>query len=386
MVNRLKNIWWGPAIAIYAGARLFSLLAFLFFAQIQEANYWTAARPNYFDFLNIWDVEWYHKIYDHGYPAALPLGLDGSVQNNEWAFYPGFPYLIRAINWLTGVEWKYLAPLVATIFGFAFILVAYKLLRLWLDQRVTLWAIALISISWVSPILQVGYAESMYLFFITLALYAYAKRRDWLVILSIAIAALVRPGTLAFGLMFVVLAVLNRKDARERWRLLGLAAISGLLGLAWLVIAWVATGQWDAYLQTENSWRAGFTGHEQIMPFLGWFESGRFFIGDGIGQVFIAAMVALIVWIFVRPSTRMLGQELYVWSASYLVYLFMFFFPQASSPRILLPAFPLLAALAMAITKGPRWVRVLCVALSLVGQVFWLWVCWKYTAPDYTPP
>ncbi len=390
IVNQVKHYLqrhsWAPVLAIYASARVFSFFAFLFFASIQEANYWTAAHPAYFDFLNIWDVEWYHKIYTHGYPVPLPTNPDGSVQNNEWAFFPAFPYLIKALNWLTAVDWKYLAPIVATIFGFLFIIGAYRLLRLRLNERTTLWAIAIVSFAWASPVLQVGYADSMQLFFITVAIWAFVKRRDVVVALAILAASLTRPGTQAFALMFLILAIIHRKDVRERWRLIALTAISGVFGFLWLVIAWVATGRWNAYLETENSWRAGFTGKENITPFLGWFQSGGFFIGQGVGQVFIAAMVGLIIWVLTRPSVRALGQEIDIWSISYIGYLFVVFFPQASTPRILFPAWPVLAALGVATVNQSKWAKGALLAASIGGQLLWLWVCWKYTAPDYTPP
>lgn len=382
----LQKRWWGPVLAIYASARLFSFFAFLFFASIQEANYWTGAHPGYFDFLNIWDVEWFHKIYSHGYPVPLPTNPDGSVQNNEWAFYPAFPYLVKFINAVTAIDWKYLAPIVATIFGFAFIMVAYKLLRLKLSEKATLWGLAIVSFAWASPILQVGYAESMSLFFMTLALYAFVQRRDWLVLVSLTVAALTRPGVLAFAMMFGILAILHRGEIRERLRLLGLALVSGVLGLLWLFIAGAATGVWNAYLQTENSWRAGFTGKANIMPFMGWFESGKFFIGDGVGQAFFGCLAALFVWIFTRKITRSMGEAVFIWSISYMTYIFAVFFPQSSSPRILLPAFPLLVALGAATANASKGVKALILGVSMAGQLAWMLVCWKYTAPDYTPP
>jgi hypothetical protein len=45
-----------------------------------------------------------------------------------------------------------------------------------------------------------------------------------------------------------------------------------------------------------------------------------------------------------------------------------------------------LAALGVATVNQPKWLKGLILALSIGGQLLWLWICWKYTAPDYTPP
>ena len=364
-------------------------------AQIQEDNYWTAARPGYFDFLNIWDAEWYQRIYTNGYPTTLPTNADGSVQQNAWAFMPVFPFLIRGLNLLTGIEWKYLAPIVATIFGFAFALMAYRLLILRITELQARWAIALISFSMAAPILQVGYAESLGLFLMSVALYLFAKRRDGLLVVTLALLSVTRPGLLAFSLMFALLFVYRfwreRKHAepfelRERIRLFGLTAVSGVFGFGWLIIAAITTGRLDAYLKTELAWRGGYTNNSELEPFTGWFISGAFHLGSGVGELAVLGLVAFAVWALGTHSVKALGIELQLFTLSYLVYLFAVFFPQSSTPRLLFPAFGLLAGLAVASAAWSKPARGAILVLSVLGQVLWLLVCWKYTAPDFTPP
>lgn len=387
MVDRLKSKWWLPVVGIYAAARLISSLFFLAMASIQEENYWTKAQPGYFDFLNIWDVEWYQRIFTGGYPSTLPQNLDGSIQQNNWAFYPVFPYLIRGLNVITTIEWKYLAPIVATIIGFFFILMVYKLIRLTQNQIVSLWSVALVSVSMASPILQTGYAESLSLFLFAGALYCYlTKRWVWLVVILGALS-ITRPGLIAFALFFAGMLLYRWfVEKRISWIDLGFAALSSVLGFAWLLIAWAVTGRADAYLKTELAWRAGYTDASGFVPFSGWFESGRFHLGDGFGQALVVLLMALFAAAMFLPSVRRLGVELRIWVAAYVVYLFAVFFPQSSTPRILFPAFPLLLALGIATSRLGRAAKGLIIALSLLGQVGWLLLCWKYTAPDFTPP
>jgi hypothetical protein len=390
-----RSKWWLPIVSIFAASRITSFILFLGMAQIQEDNYWTAAKPGYFDFLNIWDAEWYQRIYTNGYPTTLPANADGSVQQNAWAFMPVFPFLIRGLNMLTTIEWEFLAPIVATIFGFAFALMAYRLLILRITELQARWAIALISFSMAAPILQVGYAESLGLFLICAALYLFAKRRDGLLVVTLALLSVTRPGLLAFSLMFALLFVYRfwreRKHAepfelRERIRLFGLTAVSGVFGFAWLFIAAITTGRLDAYLATELAWRAGYTDSSHLLPFSGWFISGAFHLGSGVGELAVIGLVAFAVWALGTHSVKALGIELQLFTLSYLVYLFAVFFPQSSTPRLLFPAFGLLAGLAVASAAWSKPARGAILVLSVLGQVLWLLVCWKYTAPDFTPP
>lgn len=387
MVDRLKQTWWAPVVGIYAAARFVTFLFFLAIANIQEENYWTKAQPGYFDFLNIWDVEWYERIFTGGYPTELPVSDDGFVQQNNWAFYPVFPYFIRGLNLITAIEWKYLAPIVATVIGFFFILMVYKLVRMSQSQSVSLWSVAIVSVSMASPILQVGYAESLSLFFFASALYCYlTKRWVWLAVVLLVLS-LTRPGLLAFALFFGGMSVYRWFKAQKiSWIDVGFAALSSVLGFAWLIIAALVTGRPDAYLKTELAWRAGYTDISAFVPFSGWFESGRFHLGDGVGQVVVVLLMAAAAASMYLPSVRKLGIELRIWSASYLAYIFVVFFPQSSTPRLLFPAFPLLLAFGIATNRLGWFGKSLIIAVSLLAQVGWLLLCWKYTAPDYTPP
>jgi hypothetical protein len=390
-----RSKWWLPIVSIFAAARITTFLLFVAIAQIQEDNYWTPAQPGYFDFLNIWDAEWYERIYSGGYPTVLPTNENGSVQQNAWAFMPVFPFLIRGMNVITGIEFKFLAPIVATIFGFAFVLMAYRLLILRITTLQARWAIALISFSMASPILQVGYAESLWLFLICASLYLFIQRRDALLIVTLSVLSVTRPGLLAFSMMFAVLFIYRFVQERrkvqeferaEKLRLFGLTVIAGLLGFAWLLIAAITTGRLDAYLATELAWRAGYTDSSHLLPFSGWFISGAFHLDSGIGEITVLGLVAFAIWALNTRSVRALGLELQVFTFSYLVYLFAVFFPQSSTPRLLFGAFGLLAGFAVASANWSKPARGVILVLSVLTQVLWLLVCWKYTAPDFTPP
>ena len=92
------------------------------------------------------------------------------------------------------------------------------------------------------------------------------------------------------------------------------------------------------------------------------------------------------VAVFFIPQVRSLGLELGAVSASYFVYLLIFFFPQSSILRILMPTFVLFGALAQVWVRWPRFLRYGGIFILVILQFAWLLTCWRYTAPDFSPP
>lgn len=393
--NSLEPRWWLRVALVWLATRVSTAALFLLVARSQAENYWTGESPGYFEYLNIWDAEWFRKVFEHGYPVQLPVGADGFVTENEWAFMPGFPIVVRLVASLTGLGWVYAAPIVATLASFGFALVAYRLIRLRFDAGVGLWSLVLIGLSPASAVLQAGYAESLGLLFLAAGLYFWATNRYWWSAAAILALSITRPGAVAFGM--AVAAVLlwrwiqNRSDNsraawRERIRLALLAIVTGLSGFLWFAIAWFTTGRFDAYLVTELAWRRGYTGSDHLQLFESWFVSADFWLGTGTGSLVVWALFAFAVWVMFTPAVKSLGPELRAFSGAYLLYLALVFFPQSSTIRILFPAFGLLVALATKTANSRPTVRYALIALALLLQVGWLLTCWKYSPPDYSPP
>lgn len=396
MVDRLaRAAWWVRVLAVYAATRVLTFLLFLITAATQGDNYWTKANPAYFDFLNIWDAEWYQKIYTNGYPTQLPLSETGAVLQNEWAFMPGFPTTVRAFDF-TGLEWKYLAPILATLFGAAFALVAFRIFAAKLNEHQSLWAVALFCLSPASPILQTGYAESLGLLLLALVILGWLNDRFWLTTLAMTALAFTRPGLAAVALAFAVVWLYRFTQARmggrgftapDAIKLAALSALALALNFAWPLMAAFVTGNRDAYVATELAWRAGYPfDGGGLTPLLPWFSSAEYFIGGLAGQLVVLAALAGAVLVFFIPQVRALGIELNALVGAYFVYLILFFFPQSSIVRILMPTFLLFGALAQLWVRWPRVAKWSGVAVLVVLQIGWLLTCWRYQAPDFSPP
>lgn len=382
--------WWGRVIVIWLLSRAVTTSMVLTLAGVQGPNPWTGAKPTYTQFANIWDGRWYNIVAVAGYPSVLPVTDTGQVSENAWAFLPGYPAVVRLLMELTGAQWNPVAVFVALAFSLGTALVLYRLMRRMLAGQTAMFTVVLFCVAPLSPILQFGYAESMYLFFLTLALYLLLQRRYVLLFPVIAVMALTRPSGLAFALA-LALHVGHRWFTRrldpfpteERVLSASVAVFSGVMGLAWPVIAWLVTGSMSAYTDTELAWRAPYIGYTELIPFTAWFQSGVWWLGMPLGILAVIALVLAFVLVMLTPAVRRLHIDLRFWIASYALYLLAVFFPQSSTFRLLMPMFPLLGAVAQ--PRSPVY-RVVVVLLALAGQWGWLLICWGVDGADWTPP
>ncbi len=395
VVRYRLTAWWFRVFVVWGLSRIVTTVLIQVFAAAQLQNPWTGAHPDYFSFAQLWDSTWYHVIAVSGYPATLPVDAAGHVQQNAWAFLPAYPMLVRLLMVVTTLPWEPLSVIVSFLFSLAAALAFYRLMLLRLPSGTALFSVVLFCVAPLSPILQVSYAESMFLFLLVLALYLLLRRRYGLLFPVILLAAFTRPSILAFalavGLHVVVRWFTSKTDpfpAVEKVLAVGAALFALLMGFAWPIIAAAVTGHTDAYTTTELAWRADYVGYQaSLLPFSSWVQAAGFWAGQwGMGG-WIFVTLALVVIGFALalflPSVRRLGVDLRLWLASYALYLLAVFFPQSSTFRLLIPMFPLLGAAAQ---PRPVIYRVSLVVLMIAGQAGWLYICWWVNGYDWTPP
>jgi len=385
--------WWARVALIYLAARAVTTIFVLVLADLQGANGWTTAKPDYFTYANIWDARWYALIAQVGYPSVLPLTDDGHVAENQWAFLPVFPAAVRALM-LTGLPWDVASVVVSLVAGLGAALVFHRLMRRVLDADQAMFAVVLFCVAPVAPIMQFGYAESLSLLLMATALLMLVERRYGWLVPVVALWAFTRPGALAFaltlGLHWIVRFARRRDDpfpVRERVVVASVAGFAGLAGLAWPAIAWAVTGDPAAYFDTELAWRAGYIGYGELVPFAAWFQGAEWWLGHALGEVgswsVVVGLVVAFTLALCSPWVRRLGVDLRLWLASYALYLLAVFFPQSSTFRLLAPMFPLAGALAVPRARWGRWAMVVG---SLALQFGWLVICWTIIGLDWTPP
>ncbi|WP_240977240.1 hypothetical protein [Planctomonas sp. JC2975] len=388
--------WWVKVIVVYLAARVISTVMILVLAGVQGPNPWTGAQPGYFDYASIWDGRWYDIVAETGYPSTLPIGADGTVQQNAWAFLPAYPFLVRIVMTITFLPWSPAAVLVSFGFGLGAALVFNRLMALKLPGSTSLFATVLFCVAPTTPLFQLAYAESMYIFLLLLSLYLLLRRKYWWMIAPVILMAFTRPSGLAFALAMGLHVVyrwwVRKRDGfpvREAVASVVVTAVAGFAGLAWPAIAGWVTGVPDAYTATELSWRADYIGHVNLVPFTPWFQGAQWWFGvflytsPWLGYIALVVLIALTgLWLF-SPSVRRLGVDLRFWCVAYILYLLAVFFPQSSTFRLLAPLAPLLGALA---APKSRVYRIGLVVLCLVLQWIWLLVCWGVDGADWSPP
>ncbi|NYE95067.1 hypothetical protein FHU41_001288 [Psychromicrobium silvestre] len=388
--------WWLRITVLYLATRLLTFLIFSATALHQGANPWFQASPSYLDFINIWDSEWYHRIFTDLYPQQLPLAADGSVQENNWAFYPLFPLLVRGLAGLTGAGWSVLAPIVATLAALAASLVIYRLFRLFASTVTSTWGIAFLLTFPISPVLQVPYAESLNLFLLSSALYLVIKHRYFLAMPVVVLSALSRPVGVAFALFFFLHLLFRLLPNRsqdfgqrlaaftpvQRWGAPSLLVVSGIAAFAWPLIAWAVTGDFAAYTNTEAVWRGGGS----LVLFQPWFDSATSLLGWWGILVLLLLMAAFVLYLN-SAAVRRIGLDLRLWCVAYAVYLFAVLHPQTSTFRLLLPLFPL--ALATAFISRSKAFRTAVLVFFVLLQIVWVVWLWAWASlpggGDYPP-
>ncbi|MFC9350905.1 hypothetical protein [Arthrobacter sp. NPDC057013] len=393
--------WWAQVAAVYVAARLVSACIFMSAALHQGFNPWFPAKPDYWNFINIWDARWYESVITAGYPSELPLDAAGNVQENTWAFYPLFPTLGRMLSTATGMSPAAALISIAMLAGLAASLVVCLLFRTRTAHWPAVWGTAFFATFPVAPVLQVPYAESLNLLLLAAALLLVVRRHYLWAIPVVLAMCLSRPTGVPFaatvGILFLNrageawLGARNNGSAdagsrvhsrNELWSLAGLAAVSCAGALAWPAIAWAATGDIAAYTKTETVWRG-----DDLVPFKPWFDTGVLLFGPVLGPVAPFVFVALFGLFMASPPVRRLGTELRLWCVCYIGYLVVFLHPQTSTFRMLLPLFPL--ALAAALVSRSRAYRCAVITMFILLQIVWVVWLWAWAqlpgGGDYPP-
>lgn len=334
-------------------------------------------------YLVAWDAQWYQRIATQGYPSLLPVTDAGEVAQNAWAFMPLQPWAAATLGALTG-SWATAALVISLVTGYLCCLVLRAMLVDAIGERAAMWAVVFFASAPLAAMFQVGYAEAPFLLLLLLGIRCLQRRRYGWLYPILPIMAYTRPGILAFALLLALFGIWRWRSRRteplrprEPVHIVALGALATALGLSWPLIAGAVTGESDAYLQTELSWRRLWVGDEGgFVPFEGWIQAGDYWfrqwgIAPAVGfALLVLAVIAVGLVLAFEPHVRRLGVEVRLWAASYLLYLLAVFLPQSSIFRLLFPLSPLWGALAQ--PRRLAW-RLGVLAVCLVGQWWWIW-------------
>lgn len=362
-----------PALLGYAAVRALGLVVLAV---------WSAARGKSAHTLLTarWDALWYTRVADlgYGYEVRLP---NGDVHSNL-AFFPLLPWLERFMHAVSplsyadgGLAVSLLASLAAAWGIFAVAEHVY-------GRRAALCAVLLWAMLPVGIVQSMAYSESLFTALAAWSLYAASTGR-WLTAGTLALlAGLTRPVGLAVVAAVWVAGIASFVQDRStapahgarNWRC-ALGLVLAPLGAAGYVL-WVGhrTGKGPlGYLDVQAGWRNGFDGGAAFARFVG--EKFTSF-PSALAGVGLIVGVGLVVWLYVVGIRQ--GQPLpllvYTGVVTALALCASSYF--GSKPRLLIPAFPLLFPLALALARlrisRSAWVVGGVAVASAVYGAFWL--------------
>lgn len=382
-----------PALCGYAAVRALGLVLLAGWSAARGKSAYTLLTAR-------WDSLWYARVAagGYGYQVRLP---NGDV-HSDLAFFPLLPWLERL-----GAA---VGPLSYADAGFAVALLS-SLAAAWgifavtdhvYGRRAGVCAVLLWAVLPVGIVQSMAYSESLFTALAAWALYCVLTSR-WASAGALALAAgLTRPVGLAVAAAVWTAAVVSLVCERRataglvhdrratapaaeparpplpaagpgRRRLLGM--LLAPLGAAGYVL-WVGhrTGGGPfGYLDVQAGWRNGFDGGYAFARFVGdkltSFPSALAGVGLILG-------VALVVWLYVTGVRQGQPPALLVYSGVVTALALCASSYFGSKPRLLLPAFPLLLPLALALARlRPSRAALVTGAVALASAVygaFWL--------------
>lgn len=353
----------------FIAGKLVSLLAPMLAVWNQAA---APGHPTYAELLSPfggWDGDSYKMIAEHGYPSG-PLDLALSHPGHLWAFFPGYPMLVRAAMVFfpdattAGVIVNSLGELIALLF-----LARLALQELSGDTESARFSVWLLAVYPYAVFLTAVYTEGPFLAAAVASLF-YMRRGDHLrACILAAVATAIRITGLA-----LIPALLLEYLLRRRWRpradvLAVLLPVVSLLLFLWYAHA--TTGDTFAFWHAEQS--ASFNRFTS-WPWNGlqatWDAArggGRYSFVYAMELLFgvfgFAAVVYLVLkWREIAPSLIVFAAAVWVLSVSYTSWL--------SVPRYLMSMVPLFLAGAL-LTRGRPQLRtsILVVSAGWMGFV-----------------
>ena len=236
--------------------------------------------------LTSWDGWWYLGIARNGYHAA-PI----SGQYHDYAFFPLYPALVRALSLATPAFDGLIAVLLSNVLFLAALWLLYRLTAEVLDEERALWACIVLAVFPFSWVFSMAYGESLFLALSLGSLLAAERgRAGWAAILA-SLAGLTRlPGVL----LVVPLALILWRRVRDRRALAWLVLVP--LGAA-LFAAYVAglTGSAAAIGTAQDAW--GRTG-------AGAAAAAGQSLGANLDPMLLTFLVTLLAYVFLLVYLR----------------------------------------------------------------------------------
>ncbi|MFJ8826712.1 mannosyltransferase family protein [Streptomyces sp. NPDC102467] len=335
------------AIAVFAAVRLAGLAVVAAFDH-------AVGRSLSKSLSHSWDSKWYLSIAQHGYGHHSRETAAGLLQT-DWAFFPLYPALIRAVATVLRLSVDQAALVVAWTAALAAAYGVYAVAHHVHGVAVATVTVALWAMLPHSVVLTLAYTEPLFCALAAWCLYALLTSHWPAAGALAALAGLTRPS--GYALAATVLVVALHQVVRRRGRVpAGLWAGALLAPVGWVgYVLWVGSRTGDVphgYLKVQSAWNSRFDFGVQELDFL----RGLFLNGGKVGYPLALVIVVVSVLLFVLLCLDRAPLALVVYAGALVTLVVLASGPFASKPRFLLPAFPLLIPVARAMVRG-WWAR-----------------------------
>ncbi|MFD9002933.1 mannosyltransferase family protein [Streptomyces sp. NPDC059582] len=369
-----------PALLGYAAVRALGLLVLALWSGASGKSAYSLLTAR-------WDSLWYTRVAELGYGYEVRLA-NGDVHSNL-AFFPLLPWLERLLHAATPLSYAGAGFTVSLLASLAAAWGIFAVTDFVYGRRAGVCAVLLWAVLPVGIVQSMAYSESLFTALAAWSLYAVLTGR-WLTAGALAaLAGLTRPVGLAVVAAVwtagIVSFVRTRSEASTHGAYIeehapsftrrALAMSLAPLGAAGYVL-WVGhrTGRGPlGYLDVQAGWRNGFDG--------GWafarFVADKFTsFPSALAGVGLIVGVGLVIWLYVIGVRQRQPLPLLVYTGVVTALALCASSYFGSKPRLLLPAFPLLLPLALALARLRTSRAALVVGgvavLSAAYGAFWL--------------
>lgn len=321
--------------------------------------------------LDSWDGHWYLDVVRDGYPHQIMENVTYFVPDARAAFFPLYPMIVRAIDWVVPGGPVSIALLLNFVLGAVFVGIVGTIARNLFDARTAEKAMIIAALFPGSFVLSWAYSEAVLLTVAGLCFLALA-RRSWLIAgILAALGTAARPNGLALVAACGVASLVAISRDRE-WRSLvaPLLAPVGFVGFMGF-LRWHTDEDWAWFRVQREAWKEGTSfGATAVQRTLDFFVNPF----SSPTSVLTAATVVAMVWALLLARRHKIPLMYHAYSVSVLL-LMLAPATVTARPRFLFTAFPLLFPVARALRDDedswwPLVVLVLAAGLVTVNGIY----------------
>lgn len=265
------------------------------YSWIQPQDFFQQSSWNVIDLHSRWDSVWYLDIAQHGYSYAGPHAL------SNIAFFPLYPALISLVSFVVGgysVLAGWLISVTALLFAVHYLERLVREFHPEVDTR-------LVTLLWLlfptAFFLNAVYTESLFICLSVMSFYFVRRHQLWLAGLFGCLAALTRvTGVLLF--IPLVMEIWAHRSSFS-WRRASTMLLVPLGTMSYFLYHLVRFGDVLAWFHVESAW--GRTFHLNADHFATLTRPAAINLSLDIGFVFLAVVMAVMVWKKLRPSYGM---------------------------------------------------------------------------------